>query len=94
MPAWFYLLRLRSGTLYPGATTNLKQRYADHLAGRACRTTRSNPPTDLVYFEECSTFVEARRRESQIKGWGIAKKEALISGELKKLRQLAKRKSG
>jgi predicted GIY-YIG superfamily endonuclease len=91
MPAWFYLLRLRSGTLYPGCTTDLKQRYSDHLSGRACRTTRLNPPIALVYFEECASFIEARRREAQIKGWTSAKKEALISGDLQKLKSLAKR---
>ena len=89
MSAWFYILRLKSGTLYPGATTDLKQRWADHQAGRACRTTRYDPPITLVYFEEHPTFVEARRREAQVKRWGKGKKEALVNGNKKKLCQLA-----
>ena len=31
--AWFYILRLRSGALYVGATTDIDQRYADHGSG-------------------------------------------------------------
>jgi predicted GIY-YIG superfamily endonuclease len=38
MPAWFYILRLKSGALYIGATTDLNQRYKDHCSGKACRT--------------------------------------------------------
>lgn len=89
MPAWFYILRLKSGTLYTGATTDLKQRWADHQAGRAGRTTRYDPPMTLVCFEEYPAFIEARRREAQVKRWGKGKKEALVTGDKKKLCQLA-----
>jgi hypothetical protein len=50
--AWFYILRLRSGALYVGATTDIDQRYADHGSGRACRSTRLDPPVALIYAEE------------------------------------------
>ncbi len=90
MPAWFYILRLRSGKLYPGATKNLEQRYKDHLASCACRTTTLDPPVALVHSEEFQTFIDARKRESQIKRWSRAKKEALVSGDLAKLKELAK----
>jgi len=90
MSAWFYILRLKSGTLYPGATTNLKQRWHDHLAGTACRTTKLDPPVDLAYQEEFASFSAARRRESQIKRWNALKKEALVGGNLETLRHLAK----
>jgi len=55
MPAWFYILRLRSGALYPGATTNLKRSYEEHRDGHACRTTKFDPPCALVYSEETPT---------------------------------------
>ena len=90
MPAWFYILRLRSGTLYPGATKNLEDRYKAHLAGKACQTTKLDPPVALVLSEKFETFVEARRREAQIKRWTHAKKEALVKGDIVKLKQLAK----
>ena len=89
MPAWFYILRLQSGNLYPGATTDLTRRYQEHTAGTACRTTRIDPPTALIYQEEFETFSAARQRESQIKRWSKGKKEALIAGNKDLLRQLA-----
>jgi putative endonuclease len=92
--AWFYILRLRSGKFYTGATTDLEQRFKDHLCGNACRTTRLDPPVALIHSEECQTFSDARKREAQIKRWSRAKKEALIAGDLNKLNQLSKTKSG
>ncbi|MCG6944218.1 MAG: GIY-YIG nuclease family protein [Deltaproteobacteria bacterium] len=90
MPAWFYILRLRSGTLYPGATKNLEERYEDHLTGKACRTSKLDPPVALVHSEEFATNVEARWCEAQVKRWSRAKKEALVSGDMAKLRELSK----
>ena len=92
MPAWFYILRLQSGSLYPGATTDLKKRYEEHSTKRACRTTTLDPPIALVYSEEYETFGEARKREAQVKRWSRAKKEALVAGDLATLQDLAKSK--
>ncbi len=64
MTAWLYILRLKSGQLYIGATNDLKQRYQDHLNGQACRTTKLDPPLELVYSESFPTFSEARKREA------------------------------
>ena len=90
MTAWFYILRLRSGTLYPGTTKNLEERYKAHVAGKACRTTKLDPPVGLVYSECFPTFSEARRREAQVKRWSRPKKEALVLGDMAKLRELSK----
>ena len=90
MNAWFYILRLRSGTLYPGATKILEERYKAHIAGNACRTTKLDPPLKLVYSESFPTFSDARKREAQIKRWTRAKKEALVAGDMVKLRNLSK----
>jgi len=38
MLVWGYILRLQSGALSPGATTDPSPRYADHLEGHARRT--------------------------------------------------------
>ena len=92
MSAWFYILRLQSGSLYPGATADLKQRYEEHSTKRACRTTTLDPPIALAYSEEYETFSEARRREAQVKRWSRAKKEALVLGNLSSLRNLSKSK--
>jgi len=90
MNAWLYILRLKSGNLYIGATTDLKQRYQDHLNGQACRTTKLDPPLELVYPESLPTFSDARKREVQIKRWSRAKKEALVADDMVKLRNLSK----
>ncbi len=92
MSAWFYILRLKSGNLYIGSTTDLEKRYAEHSTKRACRTTTLDPPVALVYSEEYETFSEAHRREAQVKRWSRAKKEALVSGDLTTLQKLAKSK--
>ena len=90
MSAWFYILRLKSGKLYMGATTDLDQRCNEHAKGKACRTTKLDPPIALIDSEEFKTNVEARRREAQVKRWSRAKKEALVSGDMAKLRELSK----
>jgi putative endonuclease len=90
-PASFYILRLRSGALYPGSTTDLDRRWAEHLAGMGGQTTKVDPPVELAYSEEHATFSEARRREAQVKRWTRAKKEALVSGNKSMLHKLAKR---
>jgi len=90
MAAWFYILRLKSGNLYIGASTNLEQRYHDHVLGKACRTTKIDPPIGLIYSEECVTFADAREREAQVKRWTRAKKEALVAGDTTKLKELSK----
>ncbi|GAF85588.1 unnamed protein product [marine sediment metagenome] len=64
MTAWFYMLLLRSGALYCGATTDLDRRYREHERGKACRTTRLDPPVGLVCTERFETFAAARWREA------------------------------
>jgi len=90
MSTFVYILRLQSSGLYVGQTSDLNQRYKDHCSGRASRTTKLDPPVGIIYTEECDTLVDARKREAQIKRWSKAKKEALISGDTKRLRSLAK----
>lgn len=92
MPAWFYILRLKSNGLYCGSTHNREQRYKDHFAGHGCRTTTIDPPVFVAYEEEYETYKEAYNREMQIKRWTRNKKEALIHGDLKELKRLANRR--
>jgi len=90
MTAWFYILRLQSGSLYIGATKNLGKRYTEHRASSAGRTTSLDAPVSLVYSEEHESFSKARQREAQVKRWSRAKKEALVAGDKDKLRALSK----
>lgn len=88
-----YFLRLRSGMLYIGCTTDLRQRLKDHLSGRACRTTALDPPVALLRIEIRPTFSDARHRDAQLKRWSRAKKEALIRGDLPGLKKLGRSRS-
>lgn len=90
MPAWFYILCLRSGVLYAGATTDLARRHQQHIKGIASHTTKRDPPLGLVYSEPHPTFSDARLREAQVKRWSRAKKEALVAGHTRKLKALAR----
>jgi len=45
----------------------------------------------LLYSEELETFSDARRREARVNRWSRGQREALASGDLKTLHQLAKR---
>ena len=90
MPSWLYILRLKSGNLYIGATIDLYRRCRLHFEGKACRTTKIDPPIALVHSEEFLTNLEARRREAQIKRWSRQKKEPLVSGNMARLKELSK----
>ena len=85
-----YFLRLRSGQLYIGSSTNLAQRLADHVSGRACLTTKVDAPAALLRVELSQAFPDARRREAQLKRWSRAKKEALIRGAFDQLSALSR----
>jgi putative endonuclease len=89
MSAHLYILRLQSGQLYVGATTDLDRRWREHQSGEACRTTRLDPPRAIVYTEEFPSFADARGREAQIKRWSRAKREALVARDLDALQRLA-----
>ena len=43
----------------------------------------------LVYWEEYQNIDEAFRREKQLHGWSRAKKEALINGDIEKLKSVS-----
>ncbi len=93
MAVFVYILRLKSGGLYVGACYDVERRYREYCSGKASRMTRVDPPTAVVYKEECETLSEARRRESQMKRWSRAKKEALIQGDFTRLKELSKSRS-
>jgi putative endonuclease len=49
-------------------------------------------PVELVYFETFERIDWAFYREKQIQGWSHKKKEALINGDLEKLKELSRSK--
>ena len=87
-----YILRCADNKLYVGSTTNIDERLKRHNAGYASEYTHLHRPVELVYKEEYDTYQEAFRRERQLKKWTLAKKEALIAGDIEKLKELSKSK--
>ena len=88
--AFVYILQLRSGVLYVGCSADCEARFREHKAGTACRTTALDPPVALRLVELHADFTTARRREAQLKKWSRAKKEALIAGDLARLKELSR----
>ena len=85
-----YILRTSANTLYIGQTNNLERRLKDHKekSPKSAKYTRYFPSFELVYTETFPSRIEAMQRELQLKRWSKAKKEALISGDLKLLKEL------
>jgi putative endonuclease len=79
---WVYILsNARRTVLYTGVTNNLVGRHWDHSHGPAQlhRFTSRYNVTDLVYYEQFGSIVEAIAREKQIKSWSRARQEQLIN---------------
>jgi putative endonuclease len=82
-----YILRCADSSLYIGEAADVENRVERHQGGRGCAFTAARRPVELVYIEERANYLEARRRERQLKRWTRAKKEALISGDLALLKR-------
>lgn len=83
-----YILRNVHGRLYIGQTVNLQQRLNDHKSHHGAKFTKDYGEFELVYSEEYLTRAEVMKRERQLKHWTVAKKEALIAGDLELLKKL------
>jgi predicted GIY-YIG superfamily endonuclease len=85
-----YIIRFVDGSLYIGQTNNLEQRIKEHFCGatRSSKFAKEHGKFELVYRENYTSRLDSMRREKQLKGWTRAKKEALISGDIKLLKEL------
>ena len=62
-----YILRNKGKKFhYVGMTSNLERRLQEHLAGYSV-TTKKYLPLELVYTEECTDRITARKREKYFK---------------------------
>ena len=87
---WYvYIFFCDQKTFYVGSTDNLERRLQQHIRKESFYTKKFSD-IKLVYKESYFTRGEAMRREEQIKRWSIAKKKALITGDIKSLRKLSK----
>ena len=85
-----YILRCSDGSYYVGSTEDLQERVKAHNEGEAAKYTYMRRPVRLVWSEAHDTESAAVRRERQIKKWSRAKKEALMAGDLGRLRELSR----
>jgi predicted GIY-YIG superfamily endonuclease len=84
-----YILFCDKKTFYIGITDNLETRLKQHKLKQSFYTKKFSD-IECVYTEEFNKRTEVEKREKQIKGWSIAKKKALISGDKESLIMLSK----
>ena len=74
-----YILECADKSFYVGCTNNLERRLDQHNNSKwGARYTKIRRPVKLLYSEQFATLKEARKRESEIKGWRREKKFELI----------------
>ena len=74
----YILCNDRQNVLYTGSTSDLRTRINHHKKRYIPGFTKKYNVHRLIYFEEFPVLGAAVARESQIKGYSRAKKEALI----------------
>jgi len=96
MGAFVYMLRCADGSFYVGSATgeDLTPRIAQHQAGTFPGYTSLRRPVELVWSEYFDRITDASAAERQIKGWGRAKRIALIDGDWASIQRLSKRRGG
>jgi len=81
--AWCaYILRCGDGSFYVGSTCRLRERVAEHQAGRGARYTRWKQPVVLAAWFACQSRREAQQLEARLKRLNHSQKEMLVSQKL------------
>jgi putative endonuclease len=94
MDVMVYIVLCADGSYYTGLTkkdiqARVREHNNDPIDGYAAR----RRPVRLVFAEVYDRITDAIARERQIKGWGRAKKQALIRGDYDALPALSSRPS-
>lgn len=90
MAFWTYILRCSDGSYYVGHTDDIDYRMAQHEQGAIGGYTAKRRPVALVWSDQFPTRDEAFAAERKLKGWGRAKKEALVDGDWDRVSLLAR----
>ena len=85
-----YILRCADESFYVGITQDLDARLKAHNDGQGTAYTFKRRPVSLVYSERYESDTQGVARERQLKRWSRSKKQALVSGDLQKLKCLSK----
>ncbi|MBH3070070.1 GIY-YIG nuclease family protein [Serratia marcescens] len=79
-PVWhLYMLRLPSGMLYTGITTNVARRMAEHQAGKGAKALRGKGELTLAFHCPAGDRSTALRLEYRVKQLSKIQKERLVS---------------
>ena len=78
-PCVYIISNQSHSTIYVGVTSDIEQRMTQHRNHQFGGFSAKYNLTQLLYFEECGSMVEAIAREMQIKSWSRKKKDELIS---------------
>ncbi|HHQ4309925.1 TPA: GIY-YIG nuclease family protein [Serratia fonticola] len=73
-----YMLRMPSGMLYTGITTDVARRAAQHQAGKGAKTLRGKGELELVFHCQVGDRSMALRLEYRVKQLSKKQKEELI----------------
>ncbi|MBI2930741.1 MAG: GIY-YIG nuclease family protein [Planctomycetes bacterium] len=85
---YVYIGILRDGRFYVGVSDQEpKALLREHRSGKHSRCTRAKGLSRIEWRETHASLASARRREKQLKRWSHAKKEALIHGDLARLKR-------
>ena len=93
MSFFAYLLRCSDGSYYAGHTDDIDLRMAQHQSGALGGYTAKRLPVILVWSDNFPAREQAFTIERKLKGWGRAKKEALIAGDWARISALAKKRN-
>ena len=77
---WYvYIIKCADGSLYTGATTDVKRRFKQHKQGKGGSYTASHKVVKLLHQETLKTRGQALKREAEIKSWSRERKIKLIN---------------
>ncbi|MDT8376879.1 MAG: GIY-YIG nuclease family protein [Mariprofundaceae bacterium] len=79
---WYlYLIRLKSGHLYTGITTDVTRRLGEHENSRGAKFLRGRGGLQLVFSRAVGDRSSALKIEAAVKKLPKQRKEALINGD-------------
>ena len=77
---WVYIIAsVHDSVFYIGMTNDLARRVSEHRSGQIPGFASKYRCRKLLYYEHYSHVQDAIARETQVKKWSRAKKEALIT---------------
>lgn len=87
---YVYILECSDDSFYTGITNNLDKRIQEHQSGYMRNSyTYKRRPVALRFCQEFNDVLQAISFEKKIKGWGKAKKQALVDGDCNMLQILS-----